>query len=77
MANEQLPLPGIPPSPPRRRTRHTFGTPSGQYATAQCRSCPVLRRYGPFGRRQGYAWQWKLDGDWQRKEIPCAMKRGS
>lgn len=72
----QLPLPGIPATAPRRRTRHTFGTPTGEYATAQCKTCPVLRRYGPFGAKQGYRMQWSRDGkEWGTVEIPCSLKK--
>lgn len=72
----QLPLPGIEPSAPRRRTRHTFGTPEGQYATAACRSCPVRRRFGPFGEKQGYRFQWSRDGkEWSDAEIACVVKK--
>lgn len=74
--SQQLPLPHVPVGTPRRRTRHTWGTPSGMYATAQCRSCTVLRRFGPFGSKAGYRFQWSLDGkEWRDAEIPCAEKR--
>lgn len=70
----QLPLPGFPASDPKPRTRHRFGLPSGQYAEACCRSCPVRRRYGPFRVKQGYCFQWKSDGEWTDVEIPCRVK---
>lgn len=72
----QLPLPGIPTSAPRARTRHRYGSPSGPYALCACKSCPVLRRYGPFRSRGGYCFQWSLSGDeWSDVEIACALKR--
>ena len=71
----QLPLPGIDPGAPKPRTRHRFGLPSGQYAEAVCKSCPVRRRYGPFRVKQGYCFQWSADGkDWTDAEIACVMK---
>jgi hypothetical protein len=71
----QLPLPGFPVSDPRPRTRHRYATPSGQYAEAICRACPVRRRFGPFGAKQGFVFQWSRDGEeWKDTEIPCVMK---
>ncbi len=70
----QLPLPGFPASDPKPRTRHRFGLPSGQYAEACCKSCPVRRRFGPFRVKQGYGFQWKSDGEWTDVEIPCRVK---
>jgi hypothetical protein len=71
----QLPLPAIPASAPRVRTRHRYGLPSGQYAEAVCKRCPVHRRYGPFGAKQGYQHQWSKDGeDWVDNELACVTK---
>ena len=75
MTPHQLSFPDIPASPPPVRTRHRYGPPSGMYGVCQCRSCPVLRRYGPFGSRGGYGHQRRLDGEWSDVEIPCATKR--
>lgn len=76
MTDAQLPLPGMDPAAiPKPRTRHRFGLPSGQYAEACCKSCPVRRRYGPFRVKQGYGHQWSADGkDWTDVEIPCRVK---
>lgn len=73
---EQLSFPLVgDAAPSKRRTRHRFGGPSGQYAEAVCRSCPVHRRYGPFCVRAGYCHQWSLDGEhWQDTEIACVPK---
>ncbi len=75
MTPHQLSFPDIPASTPRRKTRHTFKPSAEAYARAECKSCAVQRRYGPFGHRNGYCHQWSLDGkEWSTVEIPCALK---
>ena len=72
---QQLTLPGVPLTTPQRRTRHTFARSTAAYGETRCKSCPVLRRYGPFGARGGWLHQWSADGvEWSAVEIPCAVK---
>jgi hypothetical protein len=72
----QLSLPAIEATAPRPRTRHRYGSPTGEYAKAECKRCGVLRRYGPFGSKQGYCHQWSKKGvDWVDTEIACVTKR--
>jgi predicted acylesterase/phospholipase RssA len=66
-------MPDVPPARPA--TRHRYGSPSGQYAEAVCCSCAVHRRFGPFGVKGGYCFQWSADGEtWQDAEIHFKVK---
>jgi hypothetical protein len=85
----QARLPGIPPGPDRRRTRHVFGGfeprtfpvgPTAPEATVvnlvrSCKHCPCLHRVASSGARLGAEDLYSTGDNWSRASPECIAKR--